>query len=57
MLELEDKSLIVVDKVYLIEFDWTLSKWYIVFDNGSAKYITEKDKETIVNKFNKYESN
>lgn len=57
MLELEDKSLIVVDKVYLIEFDWTLSKWYIVFDNGSAKYITEKDKEIIVSKFNKYESN
>ena len=57
MLELEDKSLIVVDKVYLIEFDWTLSRWYIVFDNGSAKYITEKDKETIVCKFNKYESN
>lgn len=57
MLELEDKSLIVVDKVYLIEFDWTLSKWYIVFDNGSAKYISEKDKKTIVNKFNKYELN
>lgn len=56
MLELEDKSLIVVDKVYLIEFDWTLSRWYIVFDNGSAKYISEKDKEIIVNKFNKYES-
>lgn len=51
MLELEDKSLIVLDKLYLIEYDDTLLRWYIVFDNGSAKYITEKDRETIYNIF------
>lgn len=51
MLELEDKSLIVLDKLYLIEYDDTLLRWYTVFDNGSAKYITEKDRETIYNIF------
>ena len=52
MLELEDKSLVVIRKVYLVEYDDTLNKWYIVFDNGSAKYITNKDKELIYNYFN-----
>ena len=53
MLELEDKSLIVMNKVYIVEYDWTLSKWFVAFDNGAAKYITEKDRDKVLGWFSK----